>query len=577
VTNLVPNGTNTTLTFTATPGNAGYYSAVFSNAAGTATTTSALLTVKNPAYITQTPQSVITNLGATVTFAGAAGGGTPLTLQWQFDGTNISGATNTDLVLTNVQLTNQGYYVLLATNADGSAASASASLSIISTLQVANASVAGASTVTIPVNLIATGNESVMQFSLDFDPTVLTFAGIAQGSGATGATFNPNTNQASSGKIGLLEGYLTGTFSPGVQQVVNVSFTAVLTTNTVVTTVGFGSTPVSQLLIDSGFVTQTNVSYLSGTVTVTPTSLEGDVWPRTNGDYAIDARDWLQEGRFVAGLDTVSNASEMQRADAAPRSTGGDGVINAADLAQVGRYVVGLDPLTPMGFGSGSSVVKSKAIHANGTGQTTCTLSVVPTTQGALNDTVTVQILAAGNENTVDFSLSFDPSVVSYVSAAPAAGLSGALFIVNTNAIGAGKIGFVLGLPGGQTLAAGTNSLVQINLASVHYSNTATLSFGDVPVPRSVADVTANTVSAAYQNGSLAVAGTTWPTLNIGASGGNLSLIWSSTATNFSVQSTTNLGSAWNTLSATFTTNGSTISVTVPAPTNTTYYRLSQP
>ncbi|MGA3182822.1 MAG: hypothetical protein ABSF38_21070 [Verrucomicrobiota bacterium] len=48
-----------------------------------------------------------------------------------------------------------------------------------------------------------------------------------------------------------------------------------------------------QKIIDADFSTETNVSYLAGTVTATPTSLEGDVWPQPNGDYVIDARDWL--------------------------------------------------------------------------------------------------------------------------------------------------------------------------------------------------------------------------------------------------------------------------------------------
>jgi Cohesin domain/Bacterial Ig domain len=577
-TNLVVNGTNTTLTFIATPANAGNYTAVFRNAAGIAATTPALLTVAYPVYIAQQPLSVTTNLGANVTFAAVAGGATPILFQWQFDGTNIVGATNAALVVSSVQLTNQGTYALLATNAWGSTVSSNAVLALASTLQVVSTNVTGASTVTVPVNLIATGNESVMQFSLDFDPTVLTFVSIAAGSGASGATFNPNTNQSSTGKIGLLEGYLSGTFSAGLQQVVNVTFTAALTTNTVATSVGFGISPVPELLIDSGFVTQTNVTYLAGTILVTPTSLEGDVWPRTNGDYSIDARDWLQEARFVAGLDTVSNASELQRADAAPRSTGGDGVLNAADLAQVARYVVGLDPLTPMGYGSaGSSVVKAKAIHANAPSQAIRTLSVVPSALGALANSATVQLVAAGGENTIDFSLNFDPTVVTYISAAPASGVSGALFILNTNDIPTGKVGFVLGLPGGQSFAAGTNSIVQINFAPISYSNTTVLTFGDIPIPRSVADVTADTVTATYQNGSFAVAGTVWPALSIGTAGGNVSLSWSTTATNFSLQTTTNLSAAWSALTATPAINGTTVTVTVPTPTNTTYYRLSQP
>jgi len=232
-TNLISGATSTTLTFVANAGSGGYYSAVFSNAAGSAATAPALLTVDNPVFLTQEPQSVTTNLGANVTLSGAAGGDAPIAFQWQFDGTNIAGATNADLLLSDVQLANAGNYVLLATNAYGWAGSTNAVLSIVSTLQAVNTNVAGAGTVTVPVDLIATGNESALEFSLDFNPTVLTFAGIKAGSGASGAAFTPNTNQAASGQIGMLLGYIGSTFSAGTQEIVDVTFVAALTTNTV--------------------------------------------------------------------------------------------------------------------------------------------------------------------------------------------------------------------------------------------------------------------------------------------------------------------------------------------------------
>jgi hypothetical protein len=186
-------------------------------------------------------------------------------------------------------------------------------------------------------------------------------------------------------------------------------------------------------------------------------------------------------------------------------------------------------------------------------------------------------LLAEGDENTVDFSLTFDPTLVSFVSAAPGAGISGALFILNTNGVGTGNLGIVLALPGGQAFAAGTNSIVQIDFGSVYYSNTAVLAFGDAPVPRSVADVTANIVSATYQNGTLAVAGSAWPTLGIGTSGGNIILTWASTATNFTVQMTTDMNAGWSAAGGTAVSNGSTISVTLPAPASATFCRLYQP
>jgi hypothetical protein len=68
--------------------------------------------------------------GSTATFSVAASGTPPLSYQWGFDGTNIAGATNTFLTLTNVQLSQAGNYSVLVTNAYGSILSSNALLTV---------------------------------------------------------------------------------------------------------------------------------------------------------------------------------------------------------------------------------------------------------------------------------------------------------------------------------------------------------------------------------------------------------------------------------------------------------------
>jgi hypothetical protein len=585
-TNAISLATNATLTFVAGAASPGTYTAVFSNAAGSATTTGAVLNVQIPVFLTQQPQSLTTNVGATVTFAGAAGGDSPITFQWQFNGATISGATDASLVLTNAQMTNAGSYALMVTNAYGWAASTNAVLSFASTLQVASASVVGAGTVTVPVNLLATGNESVMRFSLNFDTNVLTFMDLTIGSGALGASITSNANLANSGQIGVLEGYVYGgAFSPGTQDLVDVTFAAALVTNSVTTTISFGDSPVSRQIFDPGLNPIVG-TYLAGTVTVTPTSLEGDVSPRPNGDYAVGANDWAQEARFVVGLDTVSNISEFQRADCAPRGTSGDGVINAADLAQVGRYAVGLDPITPMGGPtspppSGGNVVKSKAPQPpqpyGKSDLGSRTISLVPITQGAATNSVMVQLQAQGGENTVVFSLAFDPTALSFVSATPAAGPAWGMYLPNTNGVATGKLGIALALQPGQSFAAGAQQIVKLNFSSVCYSNTASLAFSDMPAPRSVADVSTALVSASYLNGTLQVGGEAWPQLAISQSAGGITLSWPVAATALAPQMTTDLNAAWTAAGGTPTTNGGTVFLTLPVPSSPTFFRLYHP
>jgi len=89
---------------------------------------------KNVSY---TPPSIFaqpvsqTNLvGTLASFSVVAGGTQPLTYQWIFNGTNIAYATNSTLIITNVQLSNAGNYAVFMSNPYGSTNSASATLTV---------------------------------------------------------------------------------------------------------------------------------------------------------------------------------------------------------------------------------------------------------------------------------------------------------------------------------------------------------------------------------------------------------------------------------------------------------------
>jgi DNA-binding beta-propeller fold protein YncE len=85
-----------------------------------------------PPAITQQPTNQTVVVGATATFSVTATGTLPLSYQWYFNETNLlAGATDTSLILTNVQLTNAGIYSVLVTNAFGSATSSNAVLTVL--------------------------------------------------------------------------------------------------------------------------------------------------------------------------------------------------------------------------------------------------------------------------------------------------------------------------------------------------------------------------------------------------------------------------------------------------------------
>ncbi len=82
----------------------------------------------NAPVITTQPFSQSEVPGMNAAFWAQAVGTPPLSYQWQFKGTNLSGATGAVLTVTNVQVTNLGWYGVNITNSAGSVVSSNASL-----------------------------------------------------------------------------------------------------------------------------------------------------------------------------------------------------------------------------------------------------------------------------------------------------------------------------------------------------------------------------------------------------------------------------------------------------------------
>jgi sugar lactone lactonase YvrE len=64
-------------------------------------------------------------------FTAATIGTLPIFYQWQFNGTNINNATNSNLVITNVQIASQGNYNVVASNSIGSTVSSNVFLQVV--------------------------------------------------------------------------------------------------------------------------------------------------------------------------------------------------------------------------------------------------------------------------------------------------------------------------------------------------------------------------------------------------------------------------------------------------------------
>jgi hypothetical protein len=574
--NVIAGATNSTLTITnAQASNGGTYDVVVCNGSACVTSTPATLMVNYPPSITSNPVSQSVIVGNPVTFTANASGTASLSYRWQHNGANISGATTTALSLASAQLSDAGSYTFIATSPYGSATSSAATLQVItSTLIADNVSGAGVSTIVEPISLLALGNENALGFSLSFDPAVLSLTSVSLGSNASGATLFYNTNNQSSGQVGIVISLPTGsTFAAGTQQVALVTFKSALVASGAVSAVNFTDVPTTRQIADD-LANSLAATYVNGSVSVSATVLEGDVSPRPNGNQNVTITDWVQVGRFVAGLDTPSSGSEFQRADCAPRNTLGNGQLSVSDWVQAGRYAVGLDPLTAAGGPTGPTA--HIAFHPNSPSPRTITLNSVATS--GVTNVVSVQLNAQGNESAVGFSLSFDNQLLEFVGASVGSGASGASMNVNSLQASNGSVGIALAMPIGQSFAAGAQECVRLSFVPTLYSSgTSNLAFTDAPVIREVSDVSANAVTATYVDSSLAVSGLVPPLLTVGTDGsGNVTLTWPVT-TGFGLESVSNLSTNWTPVAVAPVTNGSNATVTQPVSGDQMYFRLRKP
>lgn len=117
------------------PANAGSYTVKVSNAAGSVTSTAAVLAVSAPPVITSQPASQTVAASSTVVLSVGVSATPAATYQWRFNGNPItSGGNGSTLTLTDVQAVNVGGYdVIVRNGVGGDLLSSLAQLSITST------------------------------------------------------------------------------------------------------------------------------------------------------------------------------------------------------------------------------------------------------------------------------------------------------------------------------------------------------------------------------------------------------------------------------------------------------------
>jgi hypothetical protein len=134
----IEGATNTILTLANVQvSQAGNYAVQVTNSVGSILSSNALLAVSLSPSIFIQPTNQTLMAGNTAIFSVTAGGLNPLNYQWQFNGTDIVGATNLSLMLDNVRTNNAGSYQVIVTNAYGSITSSVATLTVIRSMVVA--------------------------------------------------------------------------------------------------------------------------------------------------------------------------------------------------------------------------------------------------------------------------------------------------------------------------------------------------------------------------------------------------------------------------------------------------------
>jgi Cohesin domain. len=425
--------------------------------------------------------------------------------------------------------------------------------------------------VSVPIKLKALGQEISLQFSLSFNPSILTYQGVDN------LSVIVTTNSPLPGQIGLTFQNFAG-YSPGDQTLVNVVFAAQPVTSNTVSPINFADVPVGRQVIDGSFNVLTNVIYNGGRVTVVPAEYAADVYPRPTGDSTVDLRDWAEMGRFVTALDVVSNADEMLRADCAPRGNP-DGVLTVADWVQAGRYAAKLDPLTVVSSGGIIPQVKPlTGFHPLASSSSLVQLVGSTATNGQ-TVTVPVNLVASGSENALGFNVAFDPTQLTLQGIAKGSAAGSTVMNVNTNQAATGRLGVTLALNSGNVFASGTNQIAKLSFKVLNQaSGNLEVAFAATnPVVEQVCDINAGVLNASYTSAIISVQSGPKPTLQIQLTNGMVMLSWPQAFSNYMLQSIGTLGTnTWNTNLGSPAVVGTNLMITQPATNRVQFYRLSQ-
>jgi hypothetical protein len=159
----------------------GDYSVLVTNKFGTITSSNAVLSVITPPVITSQPANITAAVGSNANFTIGVSGGAPFNFQWRYNDTNILDATNSSLLLTNLQTTSAGAYRVVVTNFVGSVTSQVGTLTVVFPPSI----------ITPPTNQVVNAGSTAMFFVEVGGTAPFTYQWQYLGANIAGATINP--------------------------------------------------------------------------------------------------------------------------------------------------------------------------------------------------------------------------------------------------------------------------------------------------------------------------------------------------------------------------------------------------
>ncbi|MEI7732264.1 MAG: immunoglobulin domain-containing protein [Verrucomicrobiota bacterium] len=111
-------------------GQSGEYLVVVANAYGVAASQPVLLTVQAPPQLVIAPASQLAYVGTNASLSALVSGSAPLSYQWWFNGSPLTGGTNATLSLNNLQLLQAGSYQVIVSNPFGAITSAPVTMTV---------------------------------------------------------------------------------------------------------------------------------------------------------------------------------------------------------------------------------------------------------------------------------------------------------------------------------------------------------------------------------------------------------------------------------------------------------------